>query len=184
MTVQEIFKNLINHMIKGIMLHQDLANYYDFLNLCGYKECHEYHYFEQSRGYREMYHYYVEHFNKLIQKERVEREQVIPSSWYKHTTSDVDGSSKKQYVQTGMELWLNWEKGTKVLLEDAYKELIDIGQIAAAIFLEEYICDVNKEISCVNKEISKLKSVNYDMVFIMDQQKEMYDEYEQMIYVV
>ena len=40
MTVEEIFKNLANHMIKGLILHSELANYYDFLNLTGYKKCH------------------------------------------------------------------------------------------------------------------------------------------------
>ena len=35
MTVEEIYAELSAHMIKGIMMHEQLANYYDFLGLEG-----------------------------------------------------------------------------------------------------------------------------------------------------
>ena len=52
MTSEEIFSHLSSHMIKGLMIHDQLASAYKFLNLCGYSKCHEYHYFEESRTYR------------------------------------------------------------------------------------------------------------------------------------
>ena len=82
--IEEIFHELANHMMKGILLHQELIHYYDFLHLCGYKKCHEYHYLEENQGYRKLYHYYVKHYNKLIELENVERPNIIPDSWYKH----------------------------------------------------------------------------------------------------
>ena len=51
MTVEQIFSEIINHMVKGLMVHEHLANYYDFLGLQGYRQCHEYHYKEESCSY-------------------------------------------------------------------------------------------------------------------------------------
>ena len=31
MTVEEIFRDLSAHMVKGVMIHEQLADYYDFL---------------------------------------------------------------------------------------------------------------------------------------------------------
>jgi hypothetical protein len=44
MTVEEVFKSIAERQLQGLMMHEDLANYYDFLNLHGYKKCQEYHF--------------------------------------------------------------------------------------------------------------------------------------------
>ena len=44
MTIDEIFAELGAHMIKGLMIHNQMMVYYDFLYLPGYSKCHEYHY--------------------------------------------------------------------------------------------------------------------------------------------
>ena len=48
MTIKEIYAQIAEHMIKGMMIHEQLANYYDFLGLKGYKRCHEYHYMKMK----------------------------------------------------------------------------------------------------------------------------------------
>ena len=35
MTVEQIYSELAAHKIKGMMMHENLANYYDFLSLRG-----------------------------------------------------------------------------------------------------------------------------------------------------
>ena len=51
MVIEEIFAKLKNHMLEGMVFHDQMSRYYDFLNLKGYKRCHEYHYFEETLGY-------------------------------------------------------------------------------------------------------------------------------------
>ena len=48
MTVEEIFGKIVQHQIKGLMIHEQLSNYYDFLGLSGYKRFHECHYYEEN----------------------------------------------------------------------------------------------------------------------------------------
>ena len=178
MTVEEIFQELANHMLKGVMFHQELIDYYDFLSLCGYRKCHEYHYFEEKCGYRKLCHYFIQHYNKLIKAHVQEKIDIIPSSWYRHKREDVDGQVKRQSVQTGMRTWISWEKETKELYQKKFQELMELNQVAAAIFLQHYIQDVDEELRCAENEILDLKATNYDIVMIIEKQKQDHKKYK------
>ena len=181
MTVDEIFKKLASHMRKGMMIHQDLANYYDFLNLCGYKKCHEYHYLDENCGYKKLCHYYISHFNKLIEKEEDKKQNIIPASWYQHSKQDVDTQTKRQAVQTAMEIWVNWEKQTKLFYQNMYTELIAQKEVAAALFLQEYICNVTDELKCAEKKMLDIKATNFDIYSLVGCQKEKHKKYKKKI---
>lgn len=178
MTIEEIFKKLAAHMVKGLMVHEELANYYDFLGLKGYKECHEYHFLKETCGYRELCHYYINHYSKLIEKEEVKGENIIPSSWYKHVREDVDTGLKRESVKMGVQTWVNWEKETKTLYQLMYKELVDLGEIATAIFLKECICDVDKELERAEKSYLNKRAIDYNISTIIGEQHSLHDKYK------
>jgi hypothetical protein len=69
MTVEEIFSKLASHMVEGIMIHDDMANAYDFLGLFGFAECHDYHHLEETKNYRCLSHYFSTHYHKLLKLE-------------------------------------------------------------------------------------------------------------------
>ena len=52
MTTGEIFSKIAAHMIEGLMFHQQMANYYEFLGLEGYAQCHGYRYMEESCNFQ------------------------------------------------------------------------------------------------------------------------------------
>ena len=52
-----------------------------------------------------------------------------------------------------------------------YLELTNLKEIAMADYFKNFICNVNEELTQVQKKLIKLESVNYDMVFIAEQQK-------------
>ena len=180
MTVDEIFKKLVSHMKKGIMIHQDLEKYYDFLNLCGYKKCHQYHYLDENYNYKKLYHYYVSHFNKLIEED-VKKQNVIPTSWYQYLKSNVDIQTKRQAVELGMKIWIDWEKETKKFYQNMYAELVAQGEIAAAMFLQSYICNVSDQLKCAEKKMLDIKATNYDICFIVESQKQLHKKYKKKI---
>lgn len=172
MTCEEIFTKLSEHMIKGLMVHEQLANYYDFLNLPGYRDCHEYHYMKESCAYRKLCRYYVNHYNKLIPETEFDNPEVIPESWYRYERKSVDSSTKKSAVKVGLEKWVEWETETKELYQEMYKEMMNNGSVASAKFLCEYIEDVDKELKNATKYWLNKEAVNYDMdVIIMEQQE-------------
>ena len=178
MTVDEVFSKILAHEIEGLMTHDQLANFYDFLDLHGYKRCHEYHFLEEACTMRTVERYYTNHFNKLIKKHPVEDPKVIPDSWYNYGRWDVDTNTKQNALKTGITLWIDWEKKSKKLYEEMYKELCEIGEIAAACKVKELICDVDKELKYAEREGLKLKSIDYNIDSVYLCQDEMHEKYK------
>lgn len=178
MTVEDIYAKILQHQIKGLMIHEQLANYYDFLGLEGYKRCHEYHYFEENMTFRSVSRYFINHHNKLIPELPVENPKVIPDSWYRYTRDDVDMTTKKNAIKSGLQLWRKWETETKELYEQMYKELMNIDEVASAMKIKELICEVDKELKKVERYCLNKKAIDYDLTVIIPEQKKWHDKYK------
>ena len=178
MTVEEIYAELSQHMIQGIMMHEQLANYYDFLGLKGYKRCHEYHYIAETCAHRGLNRYFINHHNKLIPYRDVENPDVMPNTWYNHVRSDVDANTKKNAVRIGLTKWVDWERDTKKLYEHMYKELMEIDEVASAIKVKELICDVDCELKKAERYWLDKEAIGYDMPTIISEQKSKHNKYK------
>lgn len=178
MTIEEIYSNLASHMILGMMTHEHLANYYDFLGLKGYGKCHQYHYLKQTYEYRELCRYYINHFNKLIPQSTIEVPNVIPLSWFRYNRFDVDPDTKQKAVKSGLQMWVDWERQTKKLYESMYIEAINIKQAAAALNIKGMIQDVDSELKEAEQYHLNKKTLNYDLYDIISDQECQYQEYK------
>ena len=170
MTIDEIYAEISAHMIKGMMAHEQFANYYDFLGLDGYRCCHEYHFFEESRAFRELSCYFINHHNMLIPYKPVEDPKIIPQAWYAHVREDVDTNTLKNGIKNGMMKWVEWERDTKYLYERMYKELIEINEVASAMKIKELISDVDFELKEATKIYLNKEAIGYDLVSIVEEQ--------------
>ena len=178
MTIEDIFNKLASHMIEGIMYHDEFAKAYDFLGLYGYAKCQDYHHLEEEQEYRCLSHYYAKHYFKLLQTKEIPKPEVIPQAWFKYTTQDVDASTKKTAIKDLMNKWITWEKSTKELYQIMRQELMQIGEVAAALYIDKYICDVNKELRHAQRKLIYLETINYDLITIMSEQEELYNKYK------
>lgn len=181
MTVQEVFSQIVNHMLEGMMVHEQLANYFNFLAFEGYKCCHDYHYIEETLAHRKIQDYYVEHYNKLVPEPQPSIIQVIPSNWYENIRQNVDNNTKKEGLQKGMLAWTNWETESKQLYEKLYTELLSINEIASAEKVKELIVDVDEELAEAIKMHLEILTINFDLSVIIPDQKEKYKEYSKKI---
>ncbi len=177
MTVEEIFTKISAHMIKGIMFHEQMSNYYDFLNLRGYKRCHEYHYICETVEYRKLQRYYINCYNKLIPDSDIGNTSIIPTNWSRYTRQEVDGSTKRNAVKSGISEWIKWERETRDLYADMYKELEKMNEVSAAAYICKLVCKVEKEIKHAERKGIDLETVDYDMSVIVFAQKKMHDKY-------
>ena len=177
MTVEEIFKRLSSHMIEGVMLHDQMADYYDFLNLRGYKRCHEYHAHKEMCDMRCLHRYFINHFNRLIEEDTIPNPNIIPSSWYRYTRQEVDANTKRQAVKQGIEKWVAWETETKDLYQQMYRELMDIGEVAAAEKVSCFICSVDKELKWAQRKHINLVAADYSIGYILGEQDHLHDWY-------
>ena len=178
MTVKDVFAKLKAHMLEGIVFHDEMARYYGFLNLKGYEKCHEYHYAEESKAYRDLCRYYLSRFHEFIPVEPMNRPNVIPESWYKATMKDVDKGTKQSGVKSGIEKWVEWEKKTKSLYQDMYLSLIEIGEPAAAMKVACYVKDVDMELKYAEMKHITLEGIGYDLPTVVSKQDELYDMYK------
>lgn len=181
MTVEEIFAQLGQHMIKGLMVHTQLADYFCFLGLKGYFKCHEYHYFKESKNYRSLTEFYLCYYNKFITDSHVANPQIIPESWYRYTRQQVDSSTRKTGVVNGFEKWVNWETETLSLYQNMYKELLNLGEIVAAEEVLTYLVETSEELAAARQKQLELKEIDYDIGDIMMEQNELYEKYENKI---
>ena len=65
--LQALYSELINRMKQGVEMHEQLADYYSFLNLPGYQKCHEYQMLCELLTYRKAKDMYLKEYNKLVQ---------------------------------------------------------------------------------------------------------------------
>lgn len=177
MTVEEIFKSLSSHMIKGVMIHEQMADYYDFLNLHGYKRMHEYHMHCEMKSLRKLHRYFINHYNRLIEEGSFDNPDIIPSSWYRYTRQEVDTGTKRTAVKNGIEKWVSWEEETKDLYEKMYNELIALGEVAAAKKICCLIHDVDCELKWAQRKHIDLVASDYSISFILGCQDRLHDWY-------
>lgn len=178
MTIEEIINKIETHMWEGILIHNAMAETYDFLGLRGYARFHNYQTYEEMCGMMHLSHYYFTHYHKLIKKDEFMPQPIIPDSWYKYTSMDVDASTKRNAIKDLTEKWINWERETKTLYQSMRLELNNIGEVAAALELDKYIIDVSTELEHAERELIKLNSIGYDLVEIESWQEQMSKKYK------
>lgn len=177
MTIEEIYSQIGNHMIEGLMVHSQMADYYNFLGLKGYSKCHEYHFLEENCNYRKLSQYYLNHYNKIIISKNSSNSNIIPESWYKYTKQEVDSNTRKTAMQSGLEKWINWEVNTKTYYQKMYNELIAINEVAAATMLLDFIIDVDNELAEARQIHLEDKEVEFDITVIITKQDKFYKDY-------
>ena len=178
MSVEEIFSELCAHMQKGVRLHDQFTTIYDFLNLKGYKKCHEYRCFEEHYGYRKLKNFYINNYQKIVIEKENKFEDIVPQNWYKHVKSDVDAGTKRSAIKDMMKLWIDWEQDTKNLLTKSYKELYELGEIYAALEISQYLNDVSMELIAAQQWQIDLESHGYDLTVIIPEQEALYKKYK------
>lgn len=182
MTIDEVFASMAKHMIEGMMFHEQCSQYYLFLNLNGYAKCHEYHFLSESCGYLELCRHYICKHNKLIPNTNPNTSSVIPADWYQYSRMDVDIQTKRKSAKSILESWVSWEQKTKQTYQEIYCELLDSGCIADTRFVGKYISDVSDELEIAERCLLNKKTTDYDMVSMVEEQKEIEIKYKKQIH--
>ena len=145
--MEEIFAKIKAHMLEGMVFHDEMARYYDFLGLDAHRDNHRKHYEEETKGYQKLCGYYMHHHNKLLPNYPMNRPDVIPESWFMYKRQDVDINTKKNALRSGIKKWVDWETETKDFYEEMCGELLNEGEIASAHFIMKYVKDVDCELA-------------------------------------
>lgn len=177
MKVDEIFASISQRMIEGLMTHSQLADYFGFLGLEGYQQCHLYHFFEENNNYKKLSKYYLKHYSKILIEMPFQNPKIIPEDWWQYTREQVTEPVRKNAIQAGFERWVKWEKDTKKFYEQSYANLTSLGENAAAAELQKYIIDVDYELAEATQYLITLSAIDYSVKDIMLDQEKKRKEY-------
>lgn len=177
-SVDDVFAEINARQIAALMMHDQMADYFDFLGLSGYKRLHLYQYFTESKERRDVVHYYINHHGKLIPDRFEGNVQMIPESWRSANRMSVGKSTKQKAVEDGFSVYLGWEQATKDVYQKYATALREQGYVADAIFVDRLVEDVDNELERLERIITDLITSGYDPVYILESQKELHDKYK------
>ena len=174
-----IYSEINTHMITALMLHDQMADLYDFLNLHGFKRMHEYQHIAESLERRKLKRYVLNHHNKLVMDENVDNPKVIPTEWYGYSRYDVSPQVRVQSLSKSFQRYRDWETLTKNKLCSASKMMFDLGYIADYEFVSELLKDVDVELKYLEWLDLKLKACDYDIQYVLEIQDELHEFYKE-----
>ena len=179
--IKEVFSRLKTHMLEGMVFHDQLSQYFEFVGMSGYSKQQEYHYASETIGYRKLINHFFEEYDMLIPHAQMNRPEVIPGNWYMYHGEEVDPSVKMKAVKDGMNAWAEWETKTKQFYKEIYKTLSDNKEPESAQMVACLYMDADEELSCVMEKQHSLESIGYDINTISSKQDEIYEKYNQKI---
>lgn len=179
-TVEEIYNEINSRQIVALMFHRQMSDYFDFLGLMGYKRLHECQYLCECKENLNVSRYYINHHGRLLSDSFSGEVKMIPAAWLTANRMSVGRATKQKAVEDGFNTYHSWETETKAVYEKYAYRLREIGHEADAIFVDCLVEDVDKELKNVERIILDLISTGYDMVYIVESQKEIHDKYKKM----
>lgn len=177
-SAEQIYVGLDEHMKKALCFHEQLADYFCFLGLQGFKRKLEYQYMCEVAEGRKLHHKYINIHKKLIPVHQIEVIQFIPREWSKYTTEDVNDNVLPKFVKSAIEQYKEWEEETKELYEELWQKCINVGLVADAKYISELIEDVTKELKKINRMHEQLNGTGYNAVSIHDMQDKYHEKYK------
>lgn len=177
MTASEIFGRINAHQIEGIMLHSQLAEYFGFLNLCGYQRQQECQAMSEFYEHQKTVLYFVSRFNRLLPEAEAKDPEIIPDDWRGYTRQQVNAGTKRKAVRDAFLRWQSWETETKKLYEQAYADLHEIGDVASACEVKRLVESVACELERVESQRITLECLDYDLAAICAEQDRLLERY-------
>lgn len=160
--VKKIYEDVGSHFLKGIMFHEELIDYFLLLGLEDYSKIQKEHYLDEVKKYTKFKSYYIRHHGVLL-KQEAKKEEIIPSSWYNYEREEFDIATKQKALKNALSLWKNWEQETKTLLENAYIDLMNLGQVMDATFILKFLKNTDKELCEVESIYLTKKSQDFTL---------------------
>lgn len=183
MTCEGLYVEMSNRITSAVMMHADMADYFSFLGMHGFKRVHEYQYLTESIGRNRLHREYIDIHNKIIPDnyDIRSRASVIPKDWVKYTRSDIDDSVTPKFVRHAMEIYRDWEKETVEMYSCIYCMMLENMWVSDADIVKEYINDAQYELKKIYRLIEELQDTGYDTVYMVEMQKKIHDTYRNKI---
>lgn len=175
---ERVYTTINEHMCKALAFHEQLADYFCFLGLHGYKRMLDYQFMCECAEKRKLHKRYIDIHHKILPVTQVQIPVFIPKDWSRYTVEDIDDSVISKFVRAALKEWKDWEEKTKEL----YTEQCDILMRANLISDYEYVktltMDVEKELKKIVRIMEGLNGTGYDVNMIHGMQDKYHEKYK------
>lgn len=175
--MKEVIQKIIAHQAEGVVFHDMMIDYFDFLGLDGFMKLHEHQAVEEACEYREMKEFFIDHFQTMYAPIEMKAPSVIPNDWQKHKTTEINAASVRTLTKNAFDLYLKWEKETRELYKECAKALKD-ECIECYYKVLELLDDVEKEIRNLDDMMVDLQVSDYDAKSITKMQCKLKREFK------
>lgn len=170
MTLHEIYTALGNRMVGAMMIHSQLIQIFAFVDLLPDMRKQENQLQEETHGYSELCKYYIQHHHDILVANNPPQIDILDMPLLDKSTDDLTSEDKMRLIQYGMNEWIKWEKQSKILYEDSYRNLVDISEVASAEFITRFVRDVDLELKEAERIYRVRKGINWNLDPIYDKQ--------------
>lgn len=175
---EDVYNKINEHMCKALAFHEQLADYFCFLGLHGYKRMLEYQYMCECAEKRKLHRRYIDIHQKIIPVKQVQIPVFIPADWSRYTVEDIDDSVVPKFVRAALKEWKSWEEKTKELYEQQCEVLQQAGLVPDYEFVKKLVVDVEKELKKIVRIIESLNGTGYDVNTIHGMQDKYHEKYK------
>lgn len=175
--VREAFAGACSALKGCSHMHMQLADYFDFLGLMGFKRQQEYYHMMHTAEIRGLHRWYINRYNMLFPRGTDVQEDVIPTAWDRYSRMDVDAAARKSAVKSAMAMWVNKATLSKEKVEEAAKTLLDEGCVADYEYMACLVKSFDKELKCATRQSIRLAGCDYDAREMFDMQRQLHEKY-------
>jgi hypothetical protein len=183
MTAKEIFSEINRRQIIAQMFHREMAVYFSFLGLQGFKRMHQYRHMEESLENENMLFWIIDHHNMLIDTEDIPSVTIIPKEWFTVSRLNVGQNTKTTATKTAMDSWREWEEETLHLYEQYSKMLLDAGAVEDYCKVSRMMKHTGQELKRLERLIEDLQLVGYDTVYLLEIQNKIHNKYKKKMHI-
>lgn len=170
MTIKEIFTKLSNRMVGAMMVHTQLTELFTFVDLIPDMNRQKKQLHEETDGLLELERYCDQHHHLLVTANSPPSIDILNLGLLKKSNGELSPNDRAYLIQYGMKEWIKWEKESKIIYEDAYRNLVSISEIAAADFVMKYIHDVDNELMNAELLYRVRDGIDWDLATIYQNQ--------------
>jgi hypothetical protein len=170
MPMHEIFKKLSNRMVGAMMIHTQLTELFNFIDLEPDAKRQKKQLHDESDGLLKLEKYAAQHHHILITSDNPPQVDILNLDILERPNDKLSPDDKIHLIQYALKEWIEWEKKSKVIYEDSYRSLVDMSEIATADFVLRYVKDVDKELRDAELLYRVRDAIDWDLATIYDKQ--------------
>jgi len=175
--IKEIVADIDDCICAAKHFYFQKSDVFDMLGLCGYKRLMELKWMKEIRMKKMLHRFSVNDLGFIVPKyDPDKREELIHNQLYNLDRMNVDGRLVKDTVKNTFDEWLEMLERDYLYFIEIWYKLIENKQVDLACFVEKMVKHHEIKIKYLTREIVKLKTVDYDVWYIMEMQEALHDK--------